>query len=73
VAQFLASIAANIEGMDRETLKDFLSTLVEQITLDPSNYECQIHYHIGLDLRNKVPSPRGLVLYTGQLSLPWVA
>ena len=61
MAQFLAGVAANIEEMDREALKDFLSTLVERITLDPANHECQIHYRIGLDQRTKVASPRAFV------------
>ena len=59
VAQFLAGIAVNMEEMDREALKDFLSTLVERVTLDPGSHECQIHYRIGLDMRNKVASPTG--------------
>ncbi len=45
--------------MDRENLKDFLSTLIEQVTLDPVSHECQVNYRIGMDLRNKVASPRG--------------
>lgn len=59
VERFLRGVAANMEELDRESLKDFLSTLVERITLDPASHECQINYRIGVDLRNKVASPRG--------------
>jgi len=39
--------------MDREAMKDFITTLAERITLDPASHECQINYRIGRDLRNK--------------------
>ncbi|MBK9132469.1 MAG: recombinase family protein [Gammaproteobacteria bacterium] len=59
VERFLGGIAENMEIMDREGLKDFLSSLIGQITLNPTTHECQIDYRIGIDLRNKVASPRG--------------
>ncbi len=59
VQKFLVGIAENMDEMDREAMKDFITTLVERITLDPASHECQINYRIGLDLRNKVASPRG--------------
>jgi site-specific DNA recombinase len=59
VQKFLVGIAENMDEMDREAMKDFITTLVERITLDPASHECQINYRIGLDLRNKMASPRG--------------
>ncbi len=60
VKRFLGGIAENMESMEREGLKDLLRSLIEQITLDPRSHECQINYRIGVDLRNKVASPRGV-------------
>jgi hypothetical protein len=45
--------------MRREALKDFLACLTERIVLDPHSLDCQIHYRIGIEGRNKVASPRG--------------
>ena len=58
VQKFLVGIAENMDETDREAMKDFITPLVERITLDPASHECQINYRIGLDLRNKVASPR---------------
>jgi len=41
------------------TLKDFLSNVIGQVTLDPATLECQINYRIGINLGDKVASPRG--------------
>jgi len=49
----------SMESLSREALKDFLSTLLGQITLDPATHECQIDYRIAVVLRNKMASPRG--------------
>jgi hypothetical protein len=59
VETLLDGIAENIEAMGRENLKDFLSNLIDQVTLDPVSHECQINYRIAMDVRNKVASPRG--------------
>ncbi len=45
--------------MERENLKDFRSTLIDEVTLDPVSQECQVNYRISMDLRHKVASPRG--------------
>lgn len=70
VQKFLVGIAENMDEMDREAMKDFITTLVERITLDATSHECQINYRIGLNLRNKMVSPRGLARYITYLSIP---
>ena len=59
IERFLHGIAESRKSLSREALKDFLSNLIGQITLDPATHECQINYRIAVDLRNKVASPRG--------------
>ena len=59
IERFLHGIAESRNSLSREALKDFLSNLIGQITLDPATHECQINYRIAVDLRNKVASPRG--------------
>ena len=59
VKTLLGGIAENIDAMNRETLKDFLSSLIDQVTLDPVSHECPVNYRISMDVRNKVASPRG--------------
>ena len=59
VKQFLLGIAEDIDSLSKESLKEFLSNLIGQVTLDPATHECQIDYRIAVDLRNKVASPRG--------------
>jgi myosin heavy subunit len=59
IEQFLRGIAKNMESLSRESLKDFLSTVIGQVTLDPASHECQINYRIGINLGDKVASPRG--------------
>ena len=49
-----------MNSLSREALKDFLSNLIGQMTLDPASLECQIDYRIAVDLRNKMASPRGV-------------
>jgi len=63
IERFLHGIAESRKSLSREALKDFLSNLIGQITLDPATHECQINYRIAVDLRNKVASPRGAVSY----------
>ena len=60
VKQFLLGIAEDIDSLSKESLKEFLSNLIGQVTLDPATHECQIDYRIAVDLRNKVASPRGV-------------
>ena len=43
VRQLLRGAVQEIEVMDREGLKDMLSSLAKKIVLDPANLECQIH------------------------------
>lgn len=46
-------------SLNREALKDFLSNVIGQVTLDPATHECQINYRIGINLGYKMASPRG--------------
>ena len=59
IEQFLRGIAENMDSLSREALKDFLSNVIGQVTLDPATHECQINYRIGINLGDKVASPRG--------------
>jgi site-specific DNA recombinase len=59
IKQFLGGIAEDMESLNRESLKDFLSNIIGRVTLDPASHECQIDYRIGIDLGDKVASPRG--------------
>lgn len=43
---FLQGIAENMESLSREALKDFLTTVIGQVTLDPASHECQIDYQL---------------------------
>jgi hypothetical protein len=56
---FLQGIAGNMKSLSQEALKDFLTTVVGQVTLDPASHQCQIDYRIGINLGDKVASPRG--------------
>jgi hypothetical protein len=49
----------------REALKDMLASPAENVVLDPATLDCQIHYRIGLDGRNKLASPRDAHLARG--------
>ena len=59
IEQFLQGLAEDIDSLSKESLKEFLSNLIGQVTLDPVTHECRIDYRIAVDLRNKVASPRG--------------
>ena len=59
IEQILRGIAERMESLSREALKDFLSSVIGQVTLDPATHECQIDYHIDINLGNKMASPRG--------------
>ena len=52
----------NMESLNREALKNFLSNVIGQVTLDPATHECQINYRIGINLGDKMASPRGVEL-----------
>jgi len=55
-----ARVSENMEGMDREALKDLLSSIIDRITLDPVSHESEVSYRFAADLRNtKMASPRG--------------
>jgi hypothetical protein len=55
----LATMVDNLPELDRNSLKDLLRGLVEQITLDPKTLAYCIHYKIKLNLGELVASPRG--------------
>ncbi len=59
VSQFLSGISENVESMDREALKDLLSSIIDRIELDPVSHEAEVSYRFAADLRNKMASPRG--------------
>ena len=59
IEQFLQGLSEDIDSLSKESLKEFLSNLIGQVTLDPATHECRIDYRIAVDLRNKVASPRG--------------
>jgi DNA invertase Pin-like site-specific DNA recombinase len=59
VKHMLAGVVEEMQAMRREALKDFLACLTERIVLDPVSLDCQIHYRIGIEGRNKLASPRG--------------
>ena len=60
IERFLSGIVENIDTLSREALKDFLSNVIGQVTLDPASHECQIKYRIGIDPGDKMASPRGV-------------
>ena len=62
IEQILRGIAEKMESLNREALKEHLSSVIGQVTLDPATHECQIDYHIGIYLGNKMASPRGFDL-----------
>jgi site-specific DNA recombinase len=57
VQKILVDSVHEMQLMNRESMKDMLSNLIERIELHPSTFECQIHYRIGIG--NNVASPRG--------------
>ena len=70
VRKLLQSIADGTQRMNREALKDLLSSVVDRMELDPSDWTCQIRYRIGIEGRNKVASPRGFECGKGWLLVP---
>ena len=59
VARMLATLADELQACDREALKDFLTTVLERVELDPNTMTCQLYYRISAPSRNKLASPRG--------------
>jgi hypothetical protein len=57
VRTILSGLAGQLEAADRESLKDFLSGLVERIDLTADASQCVIHYRISTG--DSVASPRG--------------
>lgn len=58
VAQLLEGVIAQMQGMQREALKDMLGNLLDQVELDPDTLACRLHYRIGVESWDKVASPR---------------
>jgi site-specific DNA recombinase len=59
VSKMLANLANELQEYDRGSLKDFLSTVLDRVHLDPEAMSCQLHYRISVPRRNKLASPRG--------------
>jgi DNA invertase Pin-like site-specific DNA recombinase len=57
VGELLDAIAGNMERLDREQLKDFLTGFCDGITLNPDSLTARIHYRIPLKMRNRLASP----------------
>jgi len=73
VKQLLRGVVEEMREMQREALKDMLASLAEKIVLDPITLQCQIHYRIGIEGRNKLASPRGLAELISEISVPAAA
>jgi len=59
VKQLLRGVVEEMRSMQPEALKDMLAALTEKIVIDATTLECQIHYRIGIEGRNRLASPRG--------------
>jgi len=70
VKQLLGGVVEELRLMRREPLKNMLASLAEKVVLDPASLECQIHYRIGINGRNRLASPRALAR-EAMLLLPW--
>jgi hypothetical protein len=57
--QLLKGIAKDFNYHDRESLKEWLQSIVERVVLDPEKLTCRIHYGIPVQRRDKLASPRG--------------
>lgn len=49
VVRLVRALAVEIDDAERHRLKGVLQATVEQITLDPANLHCRIHYRIATD------------------------
>ena len=65
----LANLANELQEYDRESLKDFLGTMLDRVDLDPEAMSCQLHYRISVPRRNKLASPRGFAVNSGSCTL----
>ncbi len=59
VVQLVRTLAVEIGEAERPRLKGVLQAAVEQITLDPGNLHCRIHYRIAAGRTLDMASPRG--------------
>jgi len=59
--------------MNPNALKDFLSSLIDKVTLNPASHECHVNYRISMNLQNEMASPRGFKRYASQLLVPFYA
>ena len=57
--RLLDALAEDMAALDRDHLKDFLGTLVEEIILDPATRAGSIRYRIAHRSGVKLASPRG--------------
>ena len=57
--QLLKGIAEDFNHRDRESLKEWLRSIVERIVLDPERLTCRIYYGIPVQGRDRLASPRG--------------
>jgi hypothetical protein len=46
-----------------KVMGDFLVNVIGRVNLEPATHECQIDYRIGIDLEDKVASPRKIRTY----------
>ncbi len=58
VKTILGGIAENLEDLDRDDLKEILSSLIDRIVFDFSELTCRINYKIPVKSRDLVASPR---------------
>ena len=59
VAQLVRTLSVEIGEAERPRLKGVLQAAVEQITLDPANLHCRIHYRIAAGRTLEMASPTG--------------
>ena len=52
-------LATDVDKLDREALKDFLTGMIGKITLNPADLTCSISYEIPATSGEFVASPRG--------------
>ncbi|HEX9812088.1 MAG TPA: recombinase family protein [Burkholderiales bacterium] len=52
----LRTTVQQMKTINREAMKDALSAMIDQITLDPETLDCRIHYRI--EVRDNLASPR---------------
>jgi len=58
VDHILDRLADDLDRLDREALKDFLSSILGRIVLDPATLTCRIHYQIQAKTGDLGASPR---------------